>query len=92
MRTYILALDQGTTSSRALLLDQTGNVAAVAQREFEQIFPQAGWVEHNPIEVRRQELQRGRKSVRVKEFPWIAVCSSGAEEVPTERPDILKRR
>jgi len=51
MRTYLLALDQGTTSPRALLLDQTGNVAAVAQREFEQIFPQAGWVEHNPIEI-----------------------------------------
>jgi glycerol kinase len=51
MRTHLLALDQGTTSSRALLLDQVGNVTAVAQREFEQIFPQAGWVEHNPIEI-----------------------------------------
>ena len=51
MRTHLLALDQGTTSSRALLLDQAGNVAAVAQREFEQIFPQAGWVEHNPVEI-----------------------------------------
>jgi glycerol kinase len=50
MRTHLLAVDQGTTSSRALLLDQTGNVAA-AQREFEQIFPQAGWVEHNPAEI-----------------------------------------
>ncbi|MBV8121808.1 MAG: glycerol kinase GlpK [Alphaproteobacteria bacterium] len=51
MRTHLLALDQGTTSSRALLLDQSGNVTAVAQREFEQIFPQAGWVEHNPVEI-----------------------------------------
>ena len=51
MRTHLLALDQGTTSSRALLLDQDGNVAAVAQREFEQIFPQAGWVEHDPVEI-----------------------------------------
>ena len=51
MRTHLLALDQGTTSSRALLLDQAGNVTAVAQREFEQIFPQAGWVEHNPVEI-----------------------------------------
>jgi glycerol kinase len=51
MRTHLLALDQGTTSSRALLLDQDGNVAAVAQREFEQIFPQPGWVEHNPVEI-----------------------------------------
>lgn len=51
MRTHLLALDQGTTSSRALLLDQPGKVTAVAQREFEQIFPQAGWVEHNPVEI-----------------------------------------
>jgi len=47
----ILALDQGTTSSRAILFDQDGNVRAVAQKEFEQIFPQAGWVEHDPAEI-----------------------------------------
>ena len=51
MRTHLLALDQGTTSSRALLLDPAGNLAAVAQREFEQIFPQVGWVEQNPVEI-----------------------------------------
>ena len=48
---YILALDQGTTSSRAIVFDQQGAVVAVAQREFEQIFPQAGWVEHDPEEI-----------------------------------------
>ena len=48
---YILALDQGTTSSRAILFDQDGAIQAVAQREFEQIFPQPGWVEHNPEEI-----------------------------------------
>jgi len=48
---YVLALDQGTTSSRALLFDRTGSVCAVAQREFAQIFPQPGWVEHNPEEI-----------------------------------------
>jgi glycerol kinase len=51
MPTHLLALDQGTTSSRALLLDPASNVTVVAQREFEQIFPQAGWVEHNPIDI-----------------------------------------
>ncbi len=45
---YILALDQGTTSSRAILFDQSGTVRAVAQKEFPQIFPQPGWVEHDP--------------------------------------------
>lgn len=48
---YIIALDQGTTSSRALILDHDANVVSVAQREFTQIYPQAGWVEHNPMEI-----------------------------------------
>jgi glycerol kinase len=48
---YVLALDQGTTSSRAILFDHDGAVKSVAQREFEQIFPQAGWVEHDPEEI-----------------------------------------
>ncbi len=48
---FILALDQGTTSSRALVFDHAGNVRATAQREFRQIFPQQGWVEHDPTEI-----------------------------------------
>ncbi|HKT87075.1 MAG TPA: glycerol kinase GlpK [Candidatus Sulfotelmatobacter sp.] len=48
---YVLALDQGTTSSRALLFNREGTVRTVAQREFTQIFPQPGWVEHNPDEI-----------------------------------------
>jgi len=48
---YILAIDQGTTSSRAILFDHAGNIAGTAQREFTQIFPQPGWVEHNPREI-----------------------------------------
>jgi glycerol kinase len=50
-RTYILAIDQGTTSSRAMLFDRDGAVVGVAQREFEQIFPRPGWVEHDPREI-----------------------------------------
>lgn len=50
-KTYILAIDQGTTSSRAMLFDHSGRVKGVAQREFEQIFPQPGWVEHNPRDI-----------------------------------------
>jgi glycerol kinase len=48
---YILALDQGTTSSRAILFDHGGQVVSVAQKEFTQIFPQPGWVEHDPNEI-----------------------------------------
>lgn len=51
MEKFILALDQGTTSSRALLFDHNGNIRSVAQKEFSQIFPKPGWVEHNPKEI-----------------------------------------
>jgi glycerol kinase len=51
MPNYLLALDQGTTSSRALVLEASGKVVAVAQLEFTQIFPQPGWVEHDPNEI-----------------------------------------
>ncbi len=50
-KSYILALDQGTTSSRAILYDYEGKVAKVAQKEFTQIYPRAGWVEHDPMEI-----------------------------------------
>jgi glycerol kinase len=48
---YIVALDQGTTSSRAVVLDHDANIVSVSQREFTQIYPQAGWVEHDPMEI-----------------------------------------
>ena len=51
MKEYILALDQGTSSSRAILFDKTGQPKAVSQKEFTQIFPKPGWVEHNPKEI-----------------------------------------
>lgn len=48
---YIVAFDQGTTSSRAIVLDHDANVVSIAQREFTQIYPQPGWVEHDPMEI-----------------------------------------
>ncbi|WP_072055019.1 glycerol kinase GlpK [Aliivibrio fischeri] len=48
---YIVALDQGTTSSRAVILDHDANIVSVSQREFTQIYPEAGWVEHDPLEI-----------------------------------------
>ena len=63
MKNYVLSLDAGTTSSRAILFDQKGNLIAIAQQEFTQIFPKKGWVEHNPNE------KYGRpKSVQSKKF------------------------
>lgn len=51
MAKYIMVLDQGTTSSRCILFDKAGNICSMAQREFEQIYPKPGWVEHNPMEI-----------------------------------------
>ena len=51
MASYILALDQGTTSSRAIVFDRAGQIAAKAQYPFPQIYPQAGWVEHDPMTI-----------------------------------------
>ena len=53
---YVLALDQGTTSSRALLFDRDGSIRAVAQQEFDQIFPRPGWVEHNPEQIAYSQI------------------------------------
>jgi len=54
--TYVLALDQGTTSSRAILFTQEGDLAAVAQKEFTQFYPQPGWVEHDPMEILTSQM------------------------------------
>ena len=64
MSRYVLALDQGTTSSRAILFDRNGTAAAVAQREFRQIFPQPGWVEHDPVEIWTSQLACAREVLK----------------------------
>jgi glycerol kinase len=51
MPDFILSLDQGTTSSRAIIFDHGGKIVSVAQKEFKQHYPNAGWVEHDPLEI-----------------------------------------
>ena len=51
MGKYLMALDQGTTSSRSIIFDKSGNIVSMAQKEFKQIYPEPGWVEHNPREI-----------------------------------------
>ncbi len=63
MPDYILALDQGTTSSRAILFDRAGRIVAVAQQEFPQIYPQAGWVEHGPEAIWGSQLDCARQAL-----------------------------
>jgi len=61
---FILALDQGTTSSRAVVLDREGAIRALAQREFEQIFPKPGWVEHNPEQIWASQIGVATEALR----------------------------
>jgi len=63
MAEYILSLDQGTTSSRAIIFDRAGRIVSVAQKEFTQIFPQPGWVEHDPMEIWSTQLGVAAESV-----------------------------
>src|SRR6187549_962053 len=61
--TYLLALDQGTSSSRSIVFDETGRIVAQAQRELPQIYPQPGWVEHDPMEIWRGQLATAQDAI-----------------------------
>jgi glycerol kinase len=61
--TYLLALDQGTSSSRSIVFDERGRIVAQAQRELPQIYPQPGWVEHDPLEIWRTQLATAREAL-----------------------------
>lgn len=63
MPQYILSFDQGTTSSRAIVFDNSGNIISVAQKEFKQIFPEPGWVEHDPSEIWSSQLSVATEAV-----------------------------
>ena len=80
MKQYILSLDQGTTSSRAILFDKSGSVVAVAQKEFRQIFPQPGWVEHDPNDIWESQLDVAREviarnNINIDEIAGIGITN-----------------
>ena len=81
MSRYILALDQGTTSSRAILFNEKAQIVGIAQREFTQIYPQAGWVEHNPDEIWDTQLATAQQVLTqhgVKPAQIAAIAVLGA--------------
>src|SRR3954453_140515 len=87
---YVLALDQGTTSSRAILFDEHGAIKSVAQREFRQIFPQPGWVEHDPREILATQRACAREAVS---RGGIGLTDLGGVAPPTRRdPPLLWAR
>ena len=87
---YILALDQGTTSSRAILFDQSGAIVSVAQHEFQQFYPQPGWVEHDPTEIFTSQLScavevLGRADVRPRDIAAIGITNQRETVVVWDR-------
>src|SRR4051812_8699725 len=75
--THLLALDQGTTSSRAIVFDRHGNQVSMAQREFRQIFPQPGWVEHDAAEIWQSQLQVAREAIERAALGAEAIAALG---------------
>lgn len=90
MGSYIMALDQGTTSSRCILFDRKGKPCSVAQREFTQIFPQPGWVEHDPMEIWSSQIgvaaeAMGKIGAAAKDIAAIGITNQRETTVVWER-------
>ena len=76
-RSHILALDQGTTSSRAIVFDALGQAVAVAQQEFLQIYPRPGWVEHDPATIWKTQLNTARRALRLAKLSAADIAAIG---------------
>lgn len=87
---YVMALDQGTTSSRAILFDQSGSIVTVAQKEFRQIYPQPGWVEHDAEEIWSSQFSvlaevLSRKDVKAEEVAAIGITNQRETTIVWDR-------
>ena len=88
--TYVLALDQGTTSSRAILFTHDGQIAGVAQHEFPQIYPQTGWVEHDPFDILTSQMSAavevlGRSGVRPRDLVALGITNQRETTIVWDR-------
>lgn len=77
MHTYVIALDQGTTSSRAVIFDDQARIVAMKSYEFEQIYPQPGWVEHDPAAILNSQVDALREAVRISGIPVESIKAIG---------------
>src|SRR5690606_17102793 len=82
--------DQGTTSSRAIVFDRRGNIVSVSQKEFEQIYPQPGWVEHNPLEIWSSQLSVvaeaiGKSGIAAKDIHAIGITNQRETAIVWDR-------
>ena len=90
MGKYILALDQGTTSSRAIVFDRLGEIVGMAQEEFNQIYPKPGWVEHNPIEILSSQMASlfgavTRAGISIKDIDSIGITNQRETTIVWDR-------
>jgi glycerol kinase len=87
---YILSLDQGTTSSRSILFGKDGNIVAQGQREFKQIYPQGGWVEHDPFDILTSQMSSvvevlGKAGVRARDLAGIGITNQRETTIVWDR-------
>ncbi len=87
---YVMALDQGTTSSRAIIFDREGRIISVAQKEFQQLFPQPGWVEHDPNEIWSTQAgvaveALGRAHIRARDIAAVGITNQRETTIVWER-------
>ena len=87
---YILALDQGTTSSRSILFGKDGNIVAHGQREFQQIYPQGGWVEHDPFDILSSQMSSvaevlGKAGIRPRDLAAVGITNQRETTIVWER-------
>ena len=84
MHQYVIALDQGTTSSRAVIFDEQAHVVAMKSYEFEQIYPQPGWVEHDPAAILNTRTRCARR--------FASAVSRWRRSLPSASPISVKQR
>lgn len=77
MKKYILAIDQGTTSSRSVLFDQEGNMVSISKKEFGQFYPKPGWVEHDPMEIWESQMDTIKEAVKKAGIEYRQIASMG---------------
>src|ERR1700748_1159118 len=87
---YILSLDQGTTSSRSILFGKDGNIVAHAQREFQQIYPQGGWVEHDPFDILTSQMSSvvevlGKAGIRARDLAAVGITNQRETTIVWDR-------
>src|ERR1700761_6778495 len=87
---YILALDQGTTSSRSILFGKDGAIVAQGQREFRQIYPQGGWVEHDPFDILTSQMSSvvealGKAGIRPRDLAGVGITNQRETTIVWER-------